>query len=198
MEQPPNGHETNPADSTIDVFRDATATLRTLMDTFVRSANLIGLPKELTNLGGFQLAFQIVLMNNQSAFYNGMIHMLAEVLERTRAEDGGLDPRSIQREMARRHVDMAMGPDPEILQHLVQGANHASAVQEGELEDLRTEVVYLRTLLENLQKAEPETTEFRAMLMQAKLWTEQAKTTGTDPGSIPENVRIDGTTEPQL
>lgn len=200
MQPPLNGNPDaplpSPEDLAADVFRDATATLRKLVDTFTRTASLLGLPKELTSLSGFQLAFQIVLMNNQAAFYNGVMHLLAELLERTKAEDGGLDPRSIQREIARGYRNMVMGPDPEILQRLIQGANHASAVQEGDMQEMREKLAAAQEFLEHVRWTGP--LEMEDLKERAGILLESYKTSGTDPGSIPETTRIDGTTEPQL
>lgn len=193
MQREVNG--TPPTGTSIhEVIRDATAATSEMLKTFVNTAQLSGFPANLINPSGFQLTMQTVMLNNQSSFYNSVTQILLEILARTEGSEGGLDPKAIQREMARRNVAVAMGPDPEILQQLVQGSNHATVRQEQEMEDMRQQIFALRGLLGELADRELD----ENLKTRAKTLLAITRNIGVDPGSIPQNIPIDGTlTTPQ-
>lgn len=122
-----------------DYMVKATTILRSWLDAFSRTASLTGFPSQVPQgfLMLFPMALQIVNLEMHSMFHASVLELLHEMVERTRADGGGLDPKSIQDEMERRRFAVAMGPDVEILQRLVTEQNAVQAQQGREIAKLR-------------------------------------------------------------
>lgn len=189
----PNGQQSEP--TVEDLVRDATVAVKQMMEAFTRTAEIAGWNRANISPAGYSFVMQLIMMNAQNSFYGAVIELLGEIVVRTRAADGGLDPRAIQREMARRNVAVAMGPDPEVLQHLVMGGNHAQQVQDQELAKLRGQLENVRDWLQVWIDGEVDSP--RDLIQSAKELLGYLTPPAQDPGSIPENVRMDGGMGPQ-
>lgn len=122
-----------------DLMVNATRVLRSWMEAFNRTASLVGFPAQIPQgfLLMFPMALSIANMEANNQFHCAVLDALMEIVQRTRATDGGLDPKAIQDEMERRRFAVAMGPDNEILQRLVMEQNAVQARQGREIAALR-------------------------------------------------------------